>query len=101
MNLEIPYDRLGTSDKVDYIPMKLAVNDDVMASKTNGIVAAANNAVVAPMDTTESQPNIQINCLMLAVVLIVLIVAILYILYYFFILRDRQHRRRIPPSYAL
>jgi hypothetical protein len=121
MSLDVPYERLGTSTKVDYIPLKLALTD---LPETNGggenegknNDAAKNNSTDQPKiditdraksqhqqttTTTSVQSKQQFyDALVLGLLTFFCILVLLYAIYYFVILRDRQ-KSTIKPSYML
>ncbi|QEI03461.1 hypothetical protein [Spodoptera cosmioides nucleopolyhedrovirus] len=120
MSLDVPYERLGTATKVDYIPLKLALTD--LPETNTGGAAAANNDDDNAKNNSDSnlQPKIDINlkssgrdqqqqqqpqskqqfydALVLGLLTFFCILVLLYAIYYFVILRDRQ-KSTIKPSY--
>ncbi|AJE68928.1 Ac78 [Peridroma alphabaculovirus] len=118
MSLNVPYERLVATAKVDYIPLKLALND--LYDDGGGGGNDSNNAKQA-----SNEPKIDINtppmtgygatttaaamplqqkqmydALVLGMLTFFCILVLLYAIYYFVILRDSQNPP-LRPSYII
>lgn len=98
MNLEIPFDRLDSNIKVEYIPLKLAlkdVSDTKTNVKTNG-GDSFNNASsqrdenVFEFDTTVTTEKKILDTIMYGLLTIFCVIFLLYSIFYFIILRDSK-----------
>ena len=117
MSLDVPYERLGVSTKVDYIPLKLALtdlpdndknnnnNNDVDTDKTKiahqpkiNIDTSSSSPSVGRAETAQSKQQFY-DALVLGMLTFFCILVLLYAIYYFVILRDRQKSATIKPSY--
>lgn len=108
MNLDIPYDRLGLGDKVEYIPLKLAVND-LSSVKTNSSAGGNTKATNGIADSVErlvydadrntNATTLGMNMILMSILVVFIVLVVLFVLYYFFILRGRRRRSlaRRPP----
>ncbi|ACI28799.1 agip98 [Agrotis ipsilon multiple nucleopolyhedrovirus] len=119
MSLDVPYERLGATTKVDYIPLKLALND----LTDNGVDGGGIDKKTDPSKNRgdgEDKPKIDINvrasretpqaqeppatkqqmydALVVGMLTFFCILVLLYAIYYFVILRDRQ-KSIVRPSY--
>jgi hypothetical protein len=108
MSLDVPYERLSPTLKVDYIPLKLALNDlpnsDVAAKNENDsgnddqdnpkIDINVPNKNVLLMN--ETAPKQMYDAMVLGMLTVFCILVLLYAIYYFVILRDRQ--KSIEPA---
>lgn len=106
MSFDVPYERLNSSTKVDYIPLKLALND----LPDNGVVARESGDTTDATSENNEKPKIDIDvaptrelqhqpmstkhqmydALVLGMLTFFCILVLLYALYWFVILRDRQ-----------
>ncbi|AHH82651.1 P78/83 [Buzura suppressaria nucleopolyhedrovirus] len=97
MNLDVPYERLGVKNTVEYIPLKLALNDvdndnKNTASNEKRLLFDYNNG-----DTVQLNPICQnssdhvANVLLVTLLTIFCIIVLLYAIYYFVLIRDRRH----------
>jgi di/tricarboxylate transporter len=90
MNVDIPYYRLG-DEKVQFIPLKLALNDeitnnDVNISSSEKLIADENNAAFNNYSSNISMSFI----ILIGIVSILMLFLLLYVIYYFVILRERE-----------
>ncbi|AGA16229.1 hypothetical protein [Thysanoplusia orichalcea nucleopolyhedrovirus] len=98
MNLDVPYYRLGNHEKVEYIPLKLALSDDVANEPQQQqfdetISKMPLNDMVAYDNTTS---NVSMGIIILiSIVAFVALFLLLYVIYYFVILRDQQYSDNI------
>ncbi|ABM45793.1 unknown protein [Spodoptera frugiperda multiple nucleopolyhedrovirus] len=113
MSLDVPYERLGTATKVDYIPLKLALTDlpSENTSDNNDDNQKNNNTQNPKIDINQSNANNYnqhqsvrskqqfYDILVLGMLTVFCILVLLYAIYYFVILRDRQKSNTIRPSY--
>ncbi|AUV65360.1 hypothetical protein [Alphabaculovirus myunipunctae] len=103
MSLDIPYERLNATANVDYIPLKLALND--LPDKDGGggggeTVPKINTNVPDLLSTTTPPPQKQMyDALVLGMLSIFCILVLLYAIYYFVILRGRQKQSAVRSSY--
>ncbi|UZE89749.1 AC78 [Parapoynx stagnalis nucleopolyhedrovirus] len=91
MNLDIPYYRLGEHEKVQFIPLKLALNDeinnnDVNISSSEKLIADENNPTFNNYSSNISMGFI----ILIGIVSLLVLFLLLYIIYYFVILRERE-----------
>ncbi|QBC76055.1 nesp076 [Neophasia sp. alphabaculovirus] len=86
MNLDVPYYRLGNHERVEYIPLKLALNDDAPVNNNN------DTAVYEYSDANKSETRTgQMSAGLIVLISLVAFVALfllLYVIYYFVILRE-------------
>ncbi|AAP29855.1 unknown [Choristoneura fumiferana multiple nucleopolyhedrovirus] len=87
MNLDVPYYRLGNHERVDYIPLKLALSDDAPAPSAHEAEPAAYK-VAGEMDAPANQMSAGLIVL-ISLIAFVALFLLLYVIYYFVILRDR------------
>ncbi|QCF61127.1 ac78 [Troides aeacus nucleopolyhedrovirus] len=91
MNLDVPYYRLGNHEKVEYIPLKLALNDDI-SSEPQQFSEAVHKMPINDMvgyDNTTSNMSAGI-IILISVVAFIALFLLLYVIYYFVILREQQ-----------
>ncbi|AVA31159.1 ac78 [Oxyplax ochracea nucleopolyhedrovirus] len=92
MNLDVPYYRLGNPENVEYIPLKLALNDEQeqknVDDKTNKIFTNADSIKMSNDNNNNNNMSIGIVILIGLVVFAVLFL-LLYLIYYFIILRQQ------------
>ncbi|ALD88513.1 hypothetical protein [Helicoverpa armigera nucleopolyhedrovirus] len=110
MNLDIPYDRLGVNDKVDYIPLKLAISDfNVDAADIgNNTDDLSTKSILGHNDLTSYRSNYQKrnnstwigNILLISLLAVFCVMVLLYALYYFVILRERRKSIVRQPYYV-
>ncbi|AAF33610.1 ORF81 [Spodoptera exigua multiple nucleopolyhedrovirus] len=125
MSLDVPYERLGTATKVDYIPLKLALTDlpenNISSSSSSSVDDYDNNDKNKTLSTAKNQrPKVDIdltdrnlqlrqpsadlskqqfyNSLVLGLLTFFCVLVLLYAIFYFVILRDRQ-KSIVKPSY--
>nr|UPO71217.1 orf71 [Trichoplusia ni single nucleopolyhedrovirus] len=124
MSLEVPYERMSLNQKkVEYIPLKLAVNDidengyrkpkqkanddsddndnTINKSQTSPLLLAndfGNTNYVAYANA--AQGGI-LNVVLMALLSIFCVLVILYAIYYFVIIREREKRIVKPPYFIL
>ncbi|AIZ48645.1 ac78 [Agrotis segetum nucleopolyhedrovirus B] len=118
MSLDVPYERLGASSKVDYIPLKLALNDlsdnevdgankGADPSKNHGSGEDKPKIDINVRDSLETRQTTQeppatkqqmYDALVVGMLTFFCILVLLYAIYYFVILRDRQ-KSIVRPSY--
>ncbi|ABF50310.1 unknown [Antheraea pernyi nucleopolyhedrovirus] len=84
MNLEVPYYRLGSHERVEYIPLKLALNDEAPAADA----AAYDYGEASKADAPANQAPVGLIVL-ISLVAFVALFLLLYVIYYFLILRER------------
>jgi predicted PurR-regulated permease PerM len=89
MNLEIPYYRLDEHDKVHYIPLKLALNDELTNEeyKENENLTTNNNTNYENSNNNNMSMTV---ILLIGLVSVLVLFLLLYVVYYFIILRDRE-----------
>ncbi|QWO71615.1 AC78-like protein [Orgyia pseudotsugata single capsid nuclopolyhedrovirus] len=105
--MEIPYERLGTKTAINYIPMKMALNDDkprggaapntqflnANTATANRIDYTAGDNIFYENDNRTGSSN-GVNAVVIALVSVVCVLVVLYAvyaIYVFIILRDRQN----------
>ncbi|AYN45034.1 se74 [Alphabaculovirus alterspexiguae] len=111
MSIDVPYERLGAKTKVDYIPLKLALNDLPENKPENadgsGVNESNNNQPKVDIKLPSGNDNFQqptytkqqmYDALVLGMLTFFCILVLLYAIYYFVILRDRQ-KSIVKPSY--
>ncbi|AXS67728.1 ac78-like protein [Cryptophlebia peltastica nucleopolyhedrovirus] len=85
MNFDIPYEKLGIGTKVDYIPLKLALNDitdeNVSYESEKKLLTNYNNY------ENDFEKSNSVNILFIGLVSLVCVMLLLYAIYYFVILR--------------
>jgi Orf78 (ac78) len=97
MNLNLPYERLGVSDRINHIPLKLALHESdekslAEVATTNPPETVTNDFVSQVADGVQYF-NFNVNVLSMLgvwVLVIMFALAIVYMVYYFIILRERQ-----------
>lgn len=119
MNLEIPYERLLDVKRVEYIPLKLAIDDgnDATAADNSHVVnntlldSRSNNKLLTMADYTKQQNDRMSSLsssqqsmplLTIALLSIFCVLVLLYAVYYFVILRetnDHNSRNHQPNSF--
>lgn len=89
MNLDVPYYRMGNHERVEYIPLKLALNDDNTFAHTahEYFEPKMSNDTETPTNTTMPAGMIVLISLLAFVALFLLV----YVIYFFVILRDQPH----------
>ncbi|AIU41306.1 ac78 [Sucra jujuba nucleopolyhedrovirus] len=100
MNLDVPYERLGTKNSVEYIPLKLALND--FNDKPNDNPSLQNGNISLPQQTNQmlqsefnnfnyntNSQNIA-NIMLVTLLTVFCVIVLLYAIYYFILLRDRR-----------
>jgi Orf78 (ac78) len=94
MSLDVPYERLNATAHIDYIPLKLALNDlpdqnatSVAEPKIDINVPPTDNNVL--MNNAAPQKQMY-DALVLGMLSVFCILVLLYAIYYFVILRGRQ-----------
>ncbi|AKN80652.1 hypothetical protein [Perigonia lusca single nucleopolyhedrovirus] len=105
MNFDIPYERFNNKNKVEYIPLKLALNDENTdnekgdqhsSSPSLSSTSLFNNGELQnqQMNVGDHQYNYfekrMVDILMLSLLTFFCVLVLLYAVYYFVILRDRQ-----------
>ena len=95
MSLDVPYERLSATSKVDYIPLKLALNDlpeitDDSKHNTNFNDSKIDINVPEARNEIDTSPKQMYDTLVLGLLTFFCILVLLYAIYYFVILRDRQ-----------
>ncbi|AAZ38258.1 ORF-92 [Agrotis segetum nucleopolyhedrovirus A] len=124
MSLDVPYERLGPATKVDYIPLKLALddlpdtdnaaknknnnnnnnnnnNDDTNSFRASPKVDIAVDKWTAQRESeAPSEKQQMYDALVVGMLTFFCILVLLYAIYYFVILRDRQ-KSIIQPSYMI
>ncbi|AWW14429.1 p78/83 [Hyposidra talaca nucleopolyhedrovirus] len=97
MNLDVPYERLGIKNTVEYIPLKLALNDiDNDVNKTSPgsnekrLLLDYNNTDAVQAAFNQNSSDHVANVLLITLLTIFCIIVLLYAIYYFILLRDRR-----------
>jgi Orf78 (ac78) len=92
MNFEVPYERLTASLKIEYIPLKLALND-IIEEKSQTPSSIKNNDHVSNKDEVEEFyfSKTLYDIMLIGLLTFFCILVILYVIYYFVILRDSQN----------
>ncbi|ABF47414.1 ac78-like protein [Clanis bilineata nucleopolyhedrovirus] len=95
MNLEIPYERLSDKTKVEYIPLKLALNDVDTDTATVAIQGNDRAVVGGHQELRELTNGAYIaanttNLLLIGLLSLVCVIILLYAIFYFVILRERR-----------
>ncbi|AJD80765.1 hypothetical protein [Pseudoplusia includens SNPV IE] len=123
MSLEVPYERMSLNQKrVEYIPLKLAVNDidengykkpkqktvndaddnEIKKIRTSPTLLSndigGNTNYIAYANTEKTGV---LNVVLLALLSIFCVLVILYAIYYFVIIREREKRIVKPPYFIL
>ncbi|AAK85634.1 hypothetical protein [Epiphyas postvittana nucleopolyhedrovirus] len=88
MNLDVPYYRLGNHERVEYIPLKLALNDDTPASDAPAYEYNDDYAQKVTNDAPVNQMSAGLIVL-ISLVAFVALFLLLYVIYYFVILREQ------------
>ncbi|AAY84008.1 ORF-77 peptide [Chrysodeixis chalcites nucleopolyhedrovirus] len=121
MSLEVPYERMSLNQKkVEYIPLKLAVNDidengyKKPKQKTNdteddGINKTRPSSSLLLNDIGNTNYTAYanaaeggiLNVVLMALLSIFCVLVILYAIYYFVIIREREKRIVKPPYFIL
>ncbi|ANF29712.1 ORF-64 [Catopsilia pomona nucleopolyhedrovirus] len=97
MNMDVPYYRLGSHEKVEYIPLKLALSDDEQQQhqhqhQQQQHAYGENDKIMmqtGEMNTAANNMSAGIIILISLVAFVALFV-LLYVIYYFVILREQQ-----------
>lgn len=85
MNLDVPYYRMGNHERVEYIPLKLALNDD------NGPAHTAHE-YFEPKVSNDTPATMSAGMIVLiSLVAFVALFILVYVIYFFVILRDQPH----------
>nr|ALR71147.1 hypothetical protein AGNV_085 [Anticarsia gemmatalis multiple nucleopolyhedrovirus] len=87
MNLDVPYYRLGNHERVEYIPLKLALNDDAPVNNNNDDTAVYEYSDAHKGETRTGQMSAGLIVL-ISLVAFVALFLLLYVIYYFVILRE-------------
>ncbi|AGE89925.1 hypothetical protein SlsnVgp070 [Spodoptera littoralis nucleopolyhedrovirus] len=105
MNLDVPYDRLGiTNEKVEYIPLKLAINVNSDSGGGGGSGGINNNVDSVTQDIKSATTNLDAPALsaikntnmlsiMTGVIVVLCVLIVVFALLYFFLLREGRRRR--------
>ncbi|AUF81588.1 ac78 [Malacosoma neustria nucleopolyhedrovirus] len=110
MSLDVPYERLGLNSKIEYIPLKLAIEDVENVTTTKNDIANKTNNSNFVKQTPNSSPesfydngsggDIQYNNMLHFITICMLtvfcVIVLLYAVYYFIILRDRHNNALNP-----
>ncbi|AHD25564.1 ac78 [Choristoneura murinana nucleopolyhedrovirus] len=88
MNLDVPYYRLGNHERVEYIPLKLALSDDAPAPSAHEQAEPVAYKMADEMEAPAGQMSAGLIVL-ISLVAFVALFLLLYVIYYFVILRDR------------
>nr|AGX01163.1 orf78 [Bombyx mori nucleopolyhedrovirus]AGX01419.1 orf78 [Bombyx mori nucleopolyhedrovirus]QXI73256.1 AC78 [Bombyx mori nucleopolyhedrovirus] len=92
MNLDVPYYRLGNHEKVEYIPLKLALNDDITSEPqqfSEPVYKMPIDDMMVGYNNTTSNVSAGI-IILISVVAFIALFLLLYVIYYFVILREQQ-----------
>ena len=87
MNLDVPYYRLGNHERVEYIPLKLALNDDAPVNNNNNDPVMYEYSDAHKGETRTGQMSAGLIVL-ISLVAFVALFLLLYVIYYFVILRE-------------
>ncbi|UJZ89024.1 ac78 [Erannis ankeraria nucleopolyhedrovirus] len=99
MNLEVPYEKLGIKNVVEYIPLKLALNDlheeqnnsqDISSHPLLSNFDNLNNAYYNDKNNSNNINEI-VHIILISLLTLFCILVLLYAIYYFIILRGRQN----------
>ncbi|USC25926.1 ac78 [Palpita vitrealis nucleopolyhedrovirus] len=91
MNLDVPYYRLGNHEKVEYIPLKLALNDDDDVNKQLESQQHVPQNDMLNFDNATATTKMSAGVIILiSVFAFMVLFLLLYVIYYFVILRDRH-----------
>jgi hypothetical protein len=101
MNLDMPYYKLGNQERVEYIPLKLALNDtggvnDHYNNNSNSTFGETEKLMMQQFEEAVDNGNVAANNLSIGIIILISLAAfvvlflILYVIYYFVILRDRR-----------
>ncbi|AAQ91751.1 unknown [Choristoneura fumiferana DEF multiple nucleopolyhedrovirus] len=91
MNLDVPYYRLGNHERVEYIPLKLALNDDAPVNNNNNnnnndfVMYEYSDAHKGETRTGQMSAGLIV---LISLVAFVALFLLLYVIYYFVILRE-------------
>ncbi|ADB84411.1 hypothetical protein [Apocheima cinerarium nucleopolyhedrovirus] len=97
MNLEVPYEKLGIKNVVEYIPLKLALDD--LNDGQNGsrdsppLLTNFDNLNYAYYNNENGNNNINeiVHIILISLLTLFCMLVLLYAIYYFIILRGRQN----------
>ena len=116
MSLDVPYERLGLNGKIEYIPLKLAIDDiendtttkSGISNKTNNSNFAkpsSNGSVESFYDNADDKVyynnnnnnnNNMLHFITICMLTVFCVIVLLYAVYYFIILRDRHNNALNP-----
>jgi hypothetical protein len=115
MSLDVPYERLGLNGKIEYIPLKLAIDDiENDAATKSGISNKTNNSNFAKPSSNGSvesfydnaddkvyynnnnNNNNMLHFITICMLTVFCVIVLLYAVYYFIILRDRHNNALNP-----
>ena len=114
MSLDVPYERLGLNGKIEYIPLKLAIDDiENDATTKSGISNKTNNSNFAKPSSNGSvesfydnaddkvyynnnNNNNMLHFITICMLTVFCVIVLLYAVYYFIILRDRHNNALNP-----
>jgi hypothetical protein len=88
MNLDMPYYRLGNHERVEYIPLKLALNDDAPVNN-DASVYEYSDAHKNDAETRTGQMSVGL-IMLISLITFVALFLLLYVIYYFVILREES-----------
>nr|ANW12242.1 ac79 [Malacosoma sp. alphabaculovirus] len=113
MSLDVPYERLGLNSKIEYIPLKLAIEDVDNVTTTKTDMSNKTNASNFVKQTANSSPesfydngggsdiyynnNNMLHFITICMLTVFCVIVLLYAVYYFIILRDR-HSNALNPQ---
>jgi ATP-dependent Zn protease len=96
MNLEVPYEKLGIKNVVEYIPLKLALND--LNEEQNNPQDISSHPLLSNFDNVnnayyndKNNSNEIGHIILISLLTLFCILVLLYAIYYFIILRGRQN----------
>ncbi|BAE72362.1 ORF73 peptide [Hyphantria cunea nucleopolyhedrovirus] len=88
MNLDVPYYRLGNHERVEYIPLKLALNDDAPPDNSHEYADSMEHKMDGEMQTRANQMSTGL-IMFISLIAFVALFLLLYVIYYFVILREQ------------
>ncbi|BAC67313.1 hypothetical protein AhnVgp062 [Adoxophyes honmai nucleopolyhedrovirus] len=100
MNFDIPYDKLSSNAKVDYIPLKLALSDidENGHTKNNSENDINKNYLLNNHIDNGITEKTNINIIIVSLAVVLSMCIIFFIIYYFVILRRDRYSATINPN---
>nr|UIX56201.1 HycuOrf-73 hypothetical protein [Hyphantria cunea nucleopolyhedrovirus]UIX56346.1 HycuOrf-73 hypothetical protein [Hyphantria cunea nucleopolyhedrovirus] len=88
MNLDVPYYRLGSHERVEYIPLKLALNDDAPAYAPHEYADSMDHKMDGEVQAPVNRMSTGL-IMFISLIAFVALFLLLYVIYYFVILREQ------------